>query len=149
MYFRHLQALTIPFEELQMAHGATVTRREALQAIAEKLQALQVSPMSPPPLPPSDLSHADIPYVLSRPLLAGQRSESPTSRSRAGNGASGKANVSMAGLRRLLAPGGPEKVAMKVWESLEAQRKGGGSDPSSESGGKGAVVRTNKLKSRR
>jgi hypothetical protein len=38
---------------------------------------------------------------------------------------------------------------MKVWESLEAQRKGGGSDPSSESGGKGAVVRTNKLKSRR
>ncbi len=137
------------FEDLQRAHSATVTRREALQAITEKLQALQVSPRSPPPQPPSDLSHADVPYILYQPLLVGGRSESPIFGSRAGTAASGKANVSTAGLRRVLAPGGPEEVAMRVWESIEAQRTGAGAAPLLEARAKGAGVRTNKLKSRR
>ena len=127
-----------------MAHGATVTRREALQAITAKLQALQVAPMSRPPLPPADLSHTDIPYVLYQPLPAVRWSEPPTCE---GNRGSGKANVSTAGLRRVLAPGGPEEVAMKVWESLEAQRKGAGLGSTLQAGGTGAV-RANKLRSR-
>lgn len=135
-------------EELQMAHGATVTRREALQAVTEKLQTLQVAPLSPPPPAPSDLSHADIPRLLSQPLPAVRRLEPAASRSRAENAAFEKVDGSTAGLRRVLAPGGPEMVTRRVWESLEAQRKGADPGPTLQAGGTG-VARANKLRSRK